>query len=134
MGRQANLRLSLLLMRIGVFIVMLMWTLDKFINPGHAAKVFAQFYFIRALNSSVMAMMASVELVILAGFVLGIYKRFCYAAVLLFHTVSTLSSYQLYFSPFAGQHLLFFAALPMLAGCLMLYLLREDDRWLSLNK
>jgi hypothetical protein len=30
----ARVRLPLLLLRIGVFIVMLMWTLDKFARPG----------------------------------------------------------------------------------------------------
>ena len=134
MSRPASLRLSLLLMRISVFTVMLMWTLDKFINPSHSAKVFERFYFIAGLESSIMAIIASIELVILAGFVLGVYKRFCYAAVLAFHAVSTFSSYQQYLSPFDGPHLLFFAAWPMLTGCLMLYLLREDDRLLSLNK
>ena len=134
MSPPASLRLSLLLMRISVFTVMLMWTLDKFINPSHSAKIFEKFYFIAGLESSIMVIIASIELVILAGFVLGVYKRFCYAAVLAFHAVSTFSSYQQYLSPFDGPHLLFFAAWPMLAGCLMLYLLREDDRLLSLNK
>ena len=134
MSPPASLRLSLLLMRISVFTVMLMWTLDKFINPSHSAKVFEKFYFIAGLESSIVVIIASIELVILAGFVLGVYKRFCYAAVLAFHAVSTFSSYQQYLSPFDGPHLLFFAAWPMLAGCLMLYLLREDDRLLSLNK
>jgi len=134
MSHHMNLKLSLLLMRISVFTVMLLWTLDKYINPEHSAKVFAKFYFLADLSSSIMAVIAGIELVILAGFVLGIYKRFCYAAVLFFHTVSTLSSYQQYLSPFEGSHLLFFAAWPMLAGCLMLYLLRADDCLLSFNK
>ncbi|OQK17468.1 hypothetical protein AU255_06205 [Methyloprofundus sedimenti] len=134
MSHSASLRLSLLLMRISIFTVMLMWALDKFINPSHSAKVFEKFYFMAGLESSIMAIIASIELVILAGFILGIYKRLCYAVVLILQTVSTLSSYQQYLSPFDGSHLLFFAAWPMLAGCLMLYLLREDDRLLSLNK
>jgi putative oxidoreductase len=78
-------------MRLAVFLVMLMWTLDKFINPGHAGKIFGKFYFIAGLERTVLAL----------------------------HTVSTL---------------LFFAAWPMLAGCLMLYLLRDEDVILSLNR
>jgi len=38
-----NLPKALLALRLGVFIVMLMWTLDKFVNPGHAAGIFANF-------------------------------------------------------------------------------------------
>ncbi len=80
-----------------------------------------------------MAIIGVVELIILAGFLLGLYKRFCYGAVLVFHAVSTLSSYRQDSAPFEGSHLLFFAAWPMLAGCLMLYLLRDDDLLLTLH-
>ncbi|MCK9608218.1 MAG: hypothetical protein M0R33_17370 [Methylomonas sp.] len=134
MSRQTALRWSLFLMRLAVFTVMLMWTLDKFVNPGHAAKIFAKFYLIHGIESTVLTVLAAAELAILGGFLLGIYKRFCYAAVLAFHSVSTLSSYQQYLSPFEGPHLLFFAAWPMLAGCLMLYLLRDDDKLFSFGK
>lgn len=134
MTRETRLCGSLLAMRLTIFGVMLLWTLDKFLNPGHAAKVFENFYFLAGLQSSVMAVLGGLELVILAGFLLGVYKRFCYGAVLAFHTVSTLSSYQQYLSPFEGPHLLFFAAWPMLAGCLLLYLLREEDTWCSLER
>ncbi|MGR9117155.1 MAG: hypothetical protein ACU85E_15450 [Gammaproteobacteria bacterium] len=134
MKRPTPLQLSLWFMRLSIFVVMLMWTLDKFINPAHSAKVFEHFYFLAGLGSSVMAIIGGVELLILSCFVLGLYKRFCYGAVLAFHAVSTLSSYRQYLSPFDGPHLLFFAAWPMLAGCLMLYLLRDDDRWLTLHR
>ena len=41
------------------------------------------------------------------------------------HAVSTFSSYQQYIN--AWDNLLFFAAWPMLAACVVLYLLREAD-------
>ena len=134
MNHPSNLQLSLFFMRISIFVVMLMWTMDKFINPSHSAKVFEKFYFIAELESTVMAVIGFIELIILTGFVLGIYKRFFYGAVLCFHAISTVSSFQQYLSPFEGPHLLFFAAWPMLAGCFMLYLLREDDTLLSQQK
>ena len=133
MNRPSNLQLSLLLMRMSIFVVMLMWTIDKIINPSHSAKVFEKFYFIAGLENSIMSIIGLIELVILTAFILGVYKRFSYGAVLIFHTVSTWSSYQQYMSPFEGSHLLFFAAWPMLAGCLMLYLLREDDNLWALQ-
>ena len=134
MTRKTRLCGSLLALRLTIFGVMLLWTLDKFLNPAHAANVFENFYFIAGLKSAVMAVLGGLELVILTGFLLGVYKRFCYGAVLAFHAVSTLSSYQQYLSPFEGPHLLFFAAWPMLAGCLLLYLLRDDDTWCSLGR
>ena len=48
------------------------------------------------------------------------------------HTVSTLSSWRQYLDPF--DNLLFFAAWPMLAACIALYLLRDHDNLLSINK
>lgn len=122
-----RLEISLVALRLGVFLVMLLWTLDKFINPTHAAKVYEKFYFIAGLESTVMYALGVVEILILLGFLLGLCKKVTYGAVLLFHAISTFSSYKQYLTPFEGPHLLFFAAWPMLAACLTLYLLREED-------
>ena len=129
-----RLALVLFLLRISVFVVMLMWTIDKFVNPAHGAAVFAHFYFIEGLEAQAMQIIGALELLILAGFVLGLFKTWTYGAVLLFHAVSTLSSWQVYLDPFAEYHLLFFAAWPMLAACLALFMLREADSMFSLGK
>src|SRR6266540_4435008 len=123
-----RVRLPLFLLRIGVFIVMLMWTLDKFIHPGHAAGVFKKFYSIDGISPTMFSVIGAAELVLLVGFVTGTAKRFTYGLVLLLHAVSTLSSYRQYLAPF--NNLLFFAAWPMLAACFALYLLRDlDTKW-----
>ena len=133
MNRSFKLQLSLLTMRLSVFVVMSMWTIDKFINPGHGAKIFEKFYFIPGLPETAMMGIAVLESIVLVGFVLGLFKKWTYGAVLLFHAVSTFSSWQQYLSPFEGPHLLFFAAWPMLAGCLLLFLLREEDSLWTLS-
>ncbi len=130
---QQRLRLSLLLLRISVFVVMIMWTIDKFINPAHAAKVYEAFYFIGGLSPNVMAVIGGIEIVVLLLFLAGYRKLYTYGAVLAFHTVSTLSSFGIYLSPFEGPNLLFFAAWPMLAACFTLFVLREQDTRLSLE-
>ncbi len=124
---QGNIALSLLLLRLSVFLVMLMWTIDKILNPGHASKVYEHFYYLSGLAPGVMYLLAGIELLILIGFLFGVYKKYTYGAVLLFHGISTLSSYKQYLSPFDGPHLLFFAAWPMLAACVALFLLRDSD-------
>lgn len=129
-----RLTLVLFLLRISVFAVMLVWTIDKFVNPAHGIAVYAHFYAIEGLEAPVMQWIGAAELLILAGFLLGLYKFWTYGAVLLFHAVSTLSSWQIYLDPFAESHLLFFAAWPMLAACLALFLLREADTLLSLDR
>lgn len=71
--------------------------------------------------------MGGLELVLLAAFVLGIMKRFTYGTVLVLHTTSTLSSFKHYLALFEGGNIMFFAAWPMLAACIGLYLLRDFD-------
>ena len=126
-----KLQLSLLFLRLSVFLVMFMWTIDKFINPEHAAKVYESFYHIAGLQSVVMYGIAIVEMIILLLFLAGFQKKYTYGAVLIFHAVSTLTSFKQYLAPFEGPALLFFAAWPMLAACLTLFLLRDQDRILS---
>lgn len=126
-----NLGLSLLSLRIGIFIVMLFWTLDKFINPGHSAKVFSAFYGVENAGEMFLAIIASIQMAVILAFVAGALKTWTYGLVLLMHTVSTLSSWRQYMEPF--DNLLFFAAWPMLAACLALFLLREHDQLFNMD-
>ncbi len=38
-----------LLLRLSIFIVMFMWTFDKFVRPDHVASVFANYYSVGGL-------------------------------------------------------------------------------------
>ncbi len=127
------IRVSLLFMRLSIFLVMLMWTLDKFINPDHAASVYEHFYFLGSLGPSTMRILGAAELLLLSGFVTGYAKTWTYGFVLIVHAVSTLSAIPIYLSPFESGRLLFFAAWPMLAACTALFLLREHDRIWSMG-
>lgn len=128
MNQQARLTWSLLLLRLGVFLVMLMWTLDKFVQPEHSAKVFEGFYGLGGFSTEIFYLLGALELLLILAFVTGSWKRISYGLVMILHGVSTLSSYAQYFDPF--NNLLFFAAWPMLAACVALYLLRDSDtRW-----
>lgn len=133
MTSDGRLTRSLLALRLTVFLVMLMWTLDKFLNPEHARNVFAHFYRLGAVGDGLMLAIGVAELLVLLAFVLGLWKRLSYGAVLLFHAVSTLSSYRQYLDPWEGANLLFFAAWPMLAACFALYLLRDADVLLTVR-
>ncbi len=118
---------ALFCLRLGVFIVMFMWTIDKFINPDHAAAVYKAFYFLGEFSATTFLIIGVLEMLILIGFLLGIKKTLTYGLVLLFHTVSTVSTWAKLLDPFTGVNLLFFAALPMLAACWALFSLRDLD-------
>lgn len=127
-----RISLSLLFLRLSVALVFFMWTLDKFVQPEHSAAVYENFYLIGGLGATVFYMIGALEMLLIAAFVAGLYKRLTYGLILLLHAISTLSSWSQYLDPF--EHLLFFAAWPMLAACFALYYLRDlDTRW-SLGK
>lgn len=115
---------ALFLLRLGVFIVLFVWTLDKFISPGHAAKVFEHFYFLGGMGPAIMMTIGAIEMVIILLFFAEMWKRYTYGFVLITHGISTLSSWKQYT---VDVNLLFFAAWPMLAACAALFLLRDLD-------
>jgi len=129
-----RLPISLFFLRLGIFVVMFIWTIDKFVRPDHSAVVYESFYFISGLGSTPVYIIGALELVILMGFLAGFMKKWTYGAVFLFHAVSTLSSFKQYLSPFESVHLLFFAAWPMLAACFTLYCLRDQDTLFAIEK
>ena len=134
MERTDRIPAALLALRVGIFILMFAWTIDKLVRPQHAAHVFEQFYGLKGVGNAVVYAVAVIELLILAAFLLGLWKRFTYGAVLLLHAISTLSSFRQYFAPFQGPNLLFIAAWPALAACVALYLLRDLDTALVLGR
>ena len=134
MKTEKRLPLALLLLRLSVFVVMFVWTVDKFIEPQHASKIMAAFYSISGVGDVLVYLLGIIELAIILAFVLGFAKRWSYGLVLLLHTISTLASYQKYLNPLQPPNLLFFAAIPMLAACFVLYYLREADELWTIKK
>ena len=129
--QQSRLELSLFLLRLGVFVVMFAWTLDKLINPAQAAAIFENFYLIAGLGKSVVMIIGGIEIIIILAFLAGLWKRYTYGFVMLVHGVSTFASWQKYTTDIS---LLFFAAWPMLAACVALYLLRDLDVKFTVGK
>ncbi len=118
---------ALLVLRLTVFLVMLIWTIDKFVRPDHAASVYEHFYFLHGLGPTIVYSISAAELILLLGFVIGFAPRLTYGLVLLLHAVSTFSSFRQYLHPFEGPNILFFGAWPMLGACFILYYLRDLD-------
>ncbi len=127
MSTSSRVPLVLFVLRFTVFGVMLMWTIDKFVRPDHAASVYEHFYALGGLGHTLMYILGGAESLLLVAFVLGVARRFTYGAVLVLHGISTLSSLRQYLHPFEEANLLFFAAWPMLGACFALYYLRDLD-------
>lgn len=132
MKTEKKLRFSLLLLRLGIFTVMLMWTLDKFIEPEHSVGIFKKFYFLSGFNNQIIYAIGAIEMIIILCFLFGFLKRWTYGTVLILHAVSTFSAFRQYLDPWS--HLLFFAAWPMLSASVTLYLFRDEDVLLTVGQ
>jgi len=122
---QNRIQWSLFSLRLGIFIVMIMWTLDKFFNPGHSTKIFEHFYGLSGSTDSIAYIIGAFQLVLMLAFLVGIKKRLTYGIIFVMHGLTTLASYNQYIDGF--NNLLFFAAWPMWSACFALYLLRDLD-------
>ena len=129
---QSRLSWSLLALRLTVFLVMLVWTLDKFVNPAHGARIFESFYSIKGVGEVVIYVLGALQMLLILAFVAGVAKRWTYGLIFILHGASTLSSFAQYFDAF--NNLLFFAAWPMWGACFALYLLRDADTRFTLSK
>ena len=114
-------------MRLSVFLVFLVWSLDKLLRPDHAAAVFEHFYFIGGLGHGAVYVIGFIQLIVSICFLVGFQKKWTYGAIFIMHFISTVSSYKQYMEPLEAPNILFFAAWPMLAACFGLYLLRDHD-------
>lgn len=121
-----RLAVCLLLLRLGVGLVMLVWAFDKVLNPSHGGAVLESFYGVSGAGElGIRALGVTQGLVVLA-FLIGFARTWTYGAVLAMHGTTTLISWSAYLEPL--KNILFFAAWPMLAACITLFLLRDHDR------
>src|SRR5438034_10087341 len=112
---------ALLVLRVTIFLVMLVWTIDKFVEPQHASKIMEHFYFIKGVSSSMVYVIGALKLTVLVGFVDEFAKKWTYGFVFLCHAVYTLLIYNHYLHQLFSHLLLFFAVWPILGVCFLLY-------------
>lgn len=134
MQRDTKLEACLLLMRLAIAAFMLVWAVDKVIAPEHAQAVFSRYY-LTELPAGPFVVIGWVQIAIIAAFAAGFARFWTYGAILLMHTVSTVSTYAQLANPWeAGPRgLLFWAAVPVLAAVIALFVLRDRDRLLSVD-
>ena len=131
MKHKQQLEIGLLLIRLSTGVFFLIWSIEKIISPEITQKVFSRFYLLEISPTLAVAIGIFQTLVVLA-FMLGLFKIWTYGAILGMHGVSTLSTYKELLNPYQPPNHLFWAAVPLLAALIALFLLREEDRLLNI--
>ena len=109
MSNQTALARSLLALRVSIFVVMAVWTIDKLLDPEHTRLIIQQFYGLRRVSAATARTLGIIELALLVAFVSGLWRRWTYGIVLLLHAASTFGSFREYLTPWRDDHLMFFA-------------------------
>ncbi|MDP3937450.1 MAG: DoxX family membrane protein [Deltaproteobacteria bacterium] len=117
---------ALFILRAGLGIFLLLWGIDKIVEPGATVKIFDHFYFL-PIGPGAARVIGAVEVVFALAFLAGYRKTLTYGAAFAMHAISTVSTYKQLLSPFGHNHL-FVAALPVLAGFAALWIARDQDR------
>ncbi|MEM8676945.1 MAG: DoxX protein [Cyanobacteria bacterium P01_G01_bin.67] len=132
MNLQKRLKIGLLFIRFSTGIFFLVWSIEKIIYPEITQKVFSRFYFIEISPTISLAVGIFQTLIVLA-FMAGLLKTWTYGSILGMHTVSTFSTYKELLNPYEPPNHLFWAAVPLLAALIALFLLRKEDILLSMD-
>lgn len=130
--RDRDLEISLLLIRIATGAFLLVWACDKIVNADRALQTFTHFY-LNVSGSTIIVVVGALQLLLVLTFLAGALRTLSYGAVLIMHFVSTAASYPMYLAPLARPNILFWAAFPVLAGLIALFVLRKRDRLLSID-
>lgn len=133
MTEQKRLQISLLCLRLGVFIVFLVWALDKLFNYEHNSVMIMHYYHFDVPQWFLISL-GLAELILLLAFLAGLFKTFTYSVILFAHTVTTLVSAWRLIPPYEIHQLLYFGSLPMLGACIALFLMREQDTLMNFRK
>lgn len=127
-----NLLLSLALMRLSIAGFLMVWVCDKLFNADAAVRTFSKYYY-GVSGDTIMLTIGLVQLVLVLTFAAGRFKTITYGTVTLMHAVSTIASYERYMDPLARPNILFWAAIPVLAAMIALFILRERDQMWTLG-
>ena len=128
-----HLKLPLFLTRLSVFLFLLPWQLMRFNAPEAVVGIAKQHYKF-TMPDSLPLITGVLMMALLIAFLLGIKKRISYGLVLILHAVGTLMTLPTLIPPYEGPEILFLAAIPTIGAMLLLYVLRDEDTMLSLNK
>lgn len=116
----------LLILRISLGAFLLIWSIGKLIDPGHAIRIFLHFYRLSIPPDMAIAI-GTAEAGLSVLILVGAWKRYSYGLGAILHLVSVASSWRMLMNPFPHPNDLFIAGIPVLAAFATLYVFRDHD-------
>jgi uncharacterized membrane protein YphA (DoxX/SURF4 family) len=129
-GSRLRVGASLVILRVALGVFLLVWGLEKFILTSRSIEIYDYFYGMAA-SEAFAYVLGGLESLLALAIIIGAFRRWSYGIGLLVHAATTVATFRLIVDPWGlisgePQHL-FFAAVPVLAAFIALYLLRDLD-------
>ena len=132
MTTERRIALALLILRLSLGLFLLLWGLEKLIIPERTVGIYDHFYGF-PMTTTVAPLLGIAQIALALALLAGLWRRWSYGIATLIHAYSVIASWQSLIDPWGliwgeVKHL-FLAGVPVLAGFVALYLLRELDLW-----
>lgn len=122
---------SLLGLRVSLALLMIVWGLDKLVNPGHGAAVAERFYGGVLSGESVMPVLGSLQILLGVGVGLGLLRSYLYPVLAAVTGVTLAGVWRSIVDPLGwyleGSNILFFPSLIVFFAVLVLMAHRDED-------
>ena len=122
---------TLMLVRVTVGLLILLWGVDKIVDPGHGVGVSERFYLGAFSREALISTWGFVQTAIGGLTILGLLRRFTYPLVIAMNAVSFFGVWRSIIDPWGwfldGTNVLFFPSSIVLAASLLLYAFMNED-------
>ncbi len=130
---QRKIALALSILRISLGVFLLIWSLEKFFLPQSTVGIWKGFYLI-SIGESMPYIIGTLETILSIAIIVGFMRTWSYGLGLAINLVSVLSTWKRLIDPWGlifetrNNHL-FLAGIPLVAGFIVLFMLRDADIW-----
>ena len=130
--RERRVAIALLILRLSLGVFLLLWGLEKIIIPDRTVGIYDKFYGI-PIDVAIAPILGALQIALSIALLIGFQRCWSYGFATLLHAYSVISSWRALIDPWGliygeVKHL-FLAGVPVLAGFIVLYMLREMDLW-----
>jgi len=123
--------LTLLGLRLSLALLMVIWGIDKFVDPGHGAAVAERFYAGLLSAETVMPVLGSFQLLLGLAVGLGAFPTYVYPALAAVTGITLIGVWRSIVDPWGwyleGSNVLFFPSLTIFLSALVLIAFRDED-------
>lgn len=122
---------SLLALRITIALLVLLWGIDKIVDPAHAIRVSDTFYRGLLSQGALMPVLGILQVGLALLAMVGLFRRIVDPLMLLVNLGSMLGVWRSVVDPWGwvleGTNVLFFPSVIVVAGCLVLIAFRDQE-------